>query len=65
MNKRDFLSDHDRIQTYNLRIRSAMLYSVELRSHCVIASAKIPYFGKFSNPVSDFFDIFWLLKLKG
>lgn len=42
-----------------------MLYSVELRSHCVIASAKIPYFGKFSNPVSDFFDIFWLLKLNG
>ncbi len=28
------LSDSYRIQTYNLLIRSQMLYSVELRSHC-------------------------------
>ena len=26
-------SDLDRIQTYNLLIRSQMLYSIELRSH--------------------------------
>ena len=28
------LSDSNRIQTYNLLIRSQMLYSVELWSHC-------------------------------
>ena len=27
-------SDLDRIQTYNLLIRSQMLYSIELRSRC-------------------------------
>lgn len=29
------ISDSDRIQTYNLLIRSQVLYSVELRSHCM------------------------------
>ena len=35
------ISDHDRILTYNLLIRSQMLYTVELRSHFSFASAKI------------------------
>ena len=37
-----FLSDSDRIQTCNRLIRSQVLYSVELRSHLLIASANIP-----------------------
>ncbi len=36
-----FTSDSDRIQTCNLLIRSQVLYSVKLRSHPLIASAKI------------------------
>ena len=36
-----FFSDSDRIQTCNLLIRSQVLYSVKLRSHPLIASAKI------------------------
>ena len=35
-------SDSDRIQTCNRLIRSQVLYSVELRSHLLIASANIP-----------------------
>lgn len=31
-------SDSHRIQTYNLLIRSQMLYSVELASHCLLTS---------------------------
>ncbi len=34
-------SDSDRIQTCNRLIRSQVLYSVELRSHLLIASANI------------------------
>ena len=37
-------SDSDRIQTCNRLIRSQVLYSVELRSHLLIASANIGYF---------------------
>lgn len=36
--------DRDRIQTYNPHIRSVVLYSVELRSHLSLASAKIRLF---------------------
>ena len=36
-----FFSDSDRIQTCNRLIRSQVLYSVELRSHCLIASANV------------------------
>ena len=37
-------SDSDRIQTCNRLIRSQVLYSVELRSHLLIASANIRHF---------------------
>ena len=33
-------SDRDRIQTYNLLIRSQMLYSIELRSHFPLTDGK-------------------------
>jgi hypothetical protein len=36
--------DRDRIQTCNPHIRSVVLYSVELRSHLSLASAKIRLF---------------------
>ncbi len=36
-----FLGDSARIQTWNLLIRSQMLYSVEPRSHFQIVSAKV------------------------
>lgn len=35
-----FRSDRARIQTWNLLIRSQILYSVELRSHCFNALQK-------------------------
>lgn len=35
-----FLSDPDRIQTYNLLIRSQILYSVELRGHSLFGMQK-------------------------
>ncbi len=34
------LSDPDRIQTYNLLIRSQILYSVELRGHSLFGMQK-------------------------
>ena len=37
----DYKSDHGRIQTCNLLIRSQMLYSVELRSRFLNANAKV------------------------
>ena len=37
----DALSDSDRIQTYNLLIRSQVLYSIELRSHSPKRAANI------------------------
>ena len=37
-------SDSARIQTWNRLIRSQVLYSVELRSHLLIASANIGAF---------------------
>ena len=47
-------SDPDRIQTYNLLIRSQMLYSVELPSHQAdlptsLVTAKVQYLDKFSK----------------
>ena len=47
-------SDSDRIQTYNLLIRSQMLYSVELPSHQAdlptsLVTAKVQYLDKFSK----------------
>ena len=36
--------DSDRIQTCNRLIRSQVLYSVELRSHSLLAFAKIRHF---------------------
>ena len=41
---RFIFSDSDRIQTCNRLIRSQVLYSVELRSHFLIASANIERF---------------------
>ena len=38
------ISDHDRILTYNLLIRSQMLYTVELRSRFCFASANVMHF---------------------
>jgi hypothetical protein len=49
------LCDHDRIQTYNLLIRSQMLYSVELRSHCFFASANVGRFVELTNLSAVFF----------
>ena len=47
-------SDPDRIQTYNLLIRSQMLYSVELPSRQAdlptsLVTAKVQYLDKFSK----------------
>ena len=44
------LCDSARIQTWNRLIRSQVLYSVELRSHCfVFAGAKVLLFFEFAN----------------
>ena len=40
----NLFSDSARIQTWNRLIRSQVLYSVELRSHLLIASANIEAF---------------------
>ena len=40
LSKPFLLCDRDRIQTYNLLIRSQMLYSIELRSHFPLADGK-------------------------
>ena len=56
-----FSSDSNRIQTCNLRIRSAMLYSVELWSrYCWIASAKLQLF---SIPTKYFYNFFALFHI--
>ena len=56
-----FLCDSYRIQTYNLLIRSQMLYSVELRSqkqsYCLIASAKLQLSAVTANLFIDFFPL--------
>ena len=53
------LCDSYRIQTYNLLIRSQMLYSVELRSqkqsYFLIASAKLQLSAVTANLFMDFF----------
>ena len=53
------LCDSYRIQTYNLLIRSQMLYSVELTSHAFffIASAKVVSFYQIRKYFRDFFTI--------
>ena len=48
-------SDSDRIQTCNRLIRSQVLYSVELRSHLLIASANIRHFFFLCKSFSTFF----------
>ena len=55
------LCDSYRIQTYNLLIRSQMLYSVELRSqkksYFLIASAKLQLSAVTANLFIDFFPL--------
>ena len=52
-------SDSNRIQTCNLRIRSAMLYSVELWSRCFsFASAKVQYFSELPKYFTTFLQSF-------
>ncbi len=53
-----FFSDSDRIQTCNRLIRSQVLYSVELRSHLLIASANIRQIFVMCKSFFDFFLIF-------
>ena len=49
------LSDSNRIQTYNLLIRSQMLYSVELWSHCFLnCDAKVGFFFESTNTFAFF-----------
>ena len=51
-----YSSDSNRIQTCNLRIRSAMLYSVELWSRCFsFAVAKLQHFSLPAKYFSIFF----------
>ena len=50
------LSDSNRIQTYNLLIRSQMLYSVELWSRCFLnCDAKVLLFFESASAVLYFF----------
>ena len=51
------LGDAYRIQTYNLLIRSQMLYSIELRSRALFrfAIAKLVYFSELTKFFSHFF----------
>ena len=52
-------SDSNRIQTCNLRIRSAMLYSVELWSRCFsFASAKVQHFSELPKYFTTFLQSF-------
>ena len=51
------LSDSNRIQTYNLLIRSQMLYSVELWSRCFLnCDAKVLLFFESTSDMDFFFD---------
>ena len=46
-----FLCDSYRIQTYNLLIRSQMLYSVELRSQVQLLCARCTHCFKIVTPI--------------
>jgi hypothetical protein len=59
---RSFYGDRDRIQTCNLLIRSQMLYSVKLRSHCLFASANIAPFSVITQ-ISTVFFLFFLPRI--